>query len=249
MALPVFNTFIEFRVERETRRYRSAPPGLHVQVALADASPRRRRRRRNTQTDDEVFAEYRQRNRWEAWATLARRVLQNHRDKVKAEILLNRLEAAARRLEPRLQVKLPTRVFINVAHCLRIYHVAFAMFVRQRVLRPNADNMEIWLSQNDLKSENMKTLVSHAKDFRLSFSRGEFVIRLPLGANSACTSAMRLDEHMTVDGLKGIASASTGIPSRRLRMTHLGSDLVSGRLVDSGVSPGSCIIVSEIIEC
>ena len=249
MALPVFNTFIEFRVERETRRCRSAPPALHVQVALADASPRRRRRRRNTQTDDEVFAEYKQRNRWEAWGIIARRVLQNHRDKVKAEILLNRLEAAARGLEPKLQVTLPTRVFLNVANCLRIYHVAFTMFVHQKVLRPNADNIEIWLSQNDLKFDHMKTLVSHAKEFRLSFSRGEFVLRLPMGAKCACTSAMRLDEHMTIDGLKGIASASTGIPSRRLRMTHLGSDLVSGRLVDSGVLPGSCIIVSEIIEC
>ena len=56
------------------------------------------------------------------------------------------------------------------------------MVVCQGVLRPDGDNMEIWLSQNDLKkSDNMKTLVSHAKDFKHIFARGDFALRIPVG--------------------------------------------------------------------
>ena len=177
--------------------------------------------------DDEVLAEYTRRARGEAWATLAGHALQHHRQKVTGEILLERLEAAAQRLEPRLQVSLPTRVFLNTANCLGIYHVAFTMFVCQGLLRPNAENIEIWLSQNDLKSANLRTLVSHAKHFKICFSRGEIVLRLPVAANSTCTSTMNLDEQMTVDGLKRIVAASTGIQKGKLRLTHLGKELVN----------------------
>ena len=86
--------------------------------------------------------------------------------------------------------------------------------------------MEIWLSQNDLKNANMKSLVLHANDFNMCFARGQVVLRLPMGAKSACTTTMGLDKQMTVDDLRGIVAASIGIQKRKIRMTHLGAELV-----------------------
>ena len=108
--------------------------------------------------------------------------------------------------------------------------------------------MQIWASKNDLKSKKMTTLVSHAHTFRMLASRGEFALRLPSGGDTAC-SAMLLNNGITVADLKGIASASAGIPSRRLTLTHLGSELARGTLVANGVLPGSCIIGSAAIGC
>jgi len=53
---------------------------------------------------------------------------------------------------------------------------------------------------------------------------------------------------MTVEDLKAVAAASSGIRTVKQRMTHLGTELGSGLVVDNGVRPGSCIIVTEIIE-
>ena len=253
MAFPVINTFIEFRVTKHARRTRSSPPEFQIHIALAEASCRRprkkHRRRRAPPEDEQALSEYRQQARLEKCVLLATQVVVKHRKETRRQtrVIMATYRAALR--IPTLREALPTRVFLNVANCLGIYHVAFTKFVCQGVLRPNADNMEIWLSQDDLMSGDMKTLVLRAKEFRLCFSRGEFVLRLPVGAKSVCTSTMRLDEHMTVDGLKGIAAASSGIQKDKIRMTHLGTELVRGKLVDCYVSPGSCIIASELIEC
>ena len=104
------------------------------------------------------------------------------------------------------------------------------------------------LFEYDLKSLMMQTLISNARTFQLLQARGEIALRLAARTGPVC-SPMRLDKNMTIQDLKGVAAASAGIPSRRLCMRHLGSELVSGKLVDSGVLPGSCVIVSEIIEC
>ena len=139
MELPVANTFVYFRVEWHPRRCRSSPPDFQVNIAIAEASSRtrarRRRARRSTDDSDAVaLSEFRKQACWEKWAFVTQRIVSVQRDEVKAEIALNVLEAAAQMLEPRLQVTLPTRVFLNVAICLGIYHVAFTMFVCQGVL-------------------------------------------------------------------------------------------------------------------
>ena len=198
--------------------------------------------------DEQTLAEFRQQACWEKLSFLAHRIVVTHRIAVRAHMALTMVAVEAELRTPTLQVTLPTRVFMNVANCLGIYHVAFSVLLCQGVLRRVGDTMEIWASKHDLKTEAIKTLISHANAFKMLVARGEFALRLPTEEGSAC-STMRLNKNMTIEDLKGVASASTGIPTRRQRMTHLGSDLVSGRLVDSGVLPGSCIIVSEIIEC
>jgi len=157
--------------------------------------------------------------------------------------------AAADMLVPTLQVTLPTRLFMNVANCVGIYHVAFSVLLCQGVLRRERDNIQIWASKYDLKSSaRMKALISHAKTFQMLVARGEFALRLPTDDGPVCC-AMKLETNMTIDGLQGIASASTGIAKNKQIITHLGAELVSGLLTENGVGPGSCVIVSEIIEC
>ena len=108
--------------------------------------------------------------------------------------------------------------------------------------------MKIWASKHDLKSQEMNTLASQAEAFKMLADRGEFALMLP-GVARATWSAMILDGNMTIQDLKGIASASTGRSRNKLRMTHLNTELVCGTRGSNGVMPGSCIIVSEVREC
>ena len=105
--------------------------------------------------------------------------------------------------------------------------------------------MEIWASKHDLKSQEMSTLVSQAEAFKILVVRGEFALRLSTGVGTTW-SAMNLDGHMTIQDLKGIASASTGVSRNKLTMRHLNTELVGGTLESNGVLPGSCIMVSEV---
>ena len=117
------------------------------------------------------------------------------------------------------------------------------MLLYQKILRRNGNSMEIWASKHDLKSEEMKILISRAEAFIMLADRGEFALMLP-GVEGR--SAMNLDGSMTIRDLQGIASASTGISRNKLRMTHLNTELACGTLESNGVLPGSCIIVSEV---
>ena len=119
------------------------------------------------------------------------------------------------------------------------------MLLGQNILRRNGNNIEIWASKHDLKSEEMNILISRAEAFKMLAERGEFALMLP-GAEGR--SAMNLDGSMTIRDLQGIASASTGISRSKLIMTHLNTELVCGTLGSNGVLPGSCIIVSELRE-
>ena len=63
-------------------------------------------------------------------------------------------------------------------------------------------------------------------------------------------SPMPLGEEMTVTDLKGLAAVCCGALSEKLMMTHLGAELTPpGLLLEKGVVPGSCIIISKLIEC
>ena len=91
----------------------------------------------------------------------------------------------------------------------------------------------------------MNTLVSQARAFNTLVARREFALCLTTGVGTTWRP-MNLDGSMTVQDLKGIASASTGVSKNKLRMTHLNTELVCGTLGSNGVMPGSCIIVSEV---
>ena len=249
---PVLHTFIHFSERRRGRRTASAPPDFHVHVAIADASrgrPRRRRRRAPADDEQEALAEFKKQACWEKWPLLAQRVVLNQRIEVRGRMALSMAAAAADMLVPTLRATLPTRLFMNVANCLGVYHVEFSILLCQGVLQREGDNMQIWASTYDLKSSaRMKTLISHAHTFQMLVARGEFALKLPTDDGPVCC-AMTLETNMTVDALQGIASASSGIPRKKMRMTHLGSELVSGLLTSSGIGPGGCVIVSEVIEC
>ncbi len=153
---------------------------------------------------------------------------------------------AARRV-PVIQETIPLEFFTHAAICIGISHVEFAMLVIEGVLRREGEAMQIWVSQDGLEAPRMKLLLRYSRLFKQLAIRGEFALRLPMDGGIACTP-MTLGPEMTVEGLKGIAAASSGITSKRQRMSHLGSDLVSGYIVDNGVRPGSCVRVTEIIE-
>ena len=59
---------------------------------------------------------------------------------------------------------------------------------------------------------------------------------------------MHLGREMSVEDLKAVAGVSSAIPTEKQKMNHLGTELVRGLLIDNGVRPGSCIIVTEIID-
>ena len=63
----------------------------------------------------------------------------------------------------------------------------------------------------------------------------------------ACTP-MRLGADMTVKDLKAVAAVCCGTLSEKLLMTHLGVELRTGSLLENGVRPGSCIIVSDVFN-
>ena len=242
--LPVLHGFIHFSEHRRSRRIRSAPPEIHVNTSISQ----RRRRHRAPPDDEQIFIEFRRQARWEKWAHLAHRLVVTGRIALRAHMALRMVMAKAELRTPTFQIALPKPLFMNVLKCLAIDELGFAILQRQGVLRRVGGMIELWASDYDLKSLMMQTLISNARTFQLLQARGEIALRLPARTGPVC-SPMRLDKNMTIQDLKGVAAASAGIPSRRLCMRHLGSELVSGKLVDSGVLPGSCVIVSEIIEC
>ena len=221
---PVLHTFIHFSERRRGRRTASAPPDFHVHVAIADASRGRpRRRRRRAPADDEqTLLEFRKQACWEKWLLLAQRCLLNQRIEVRGRIALSMAAAAADMLVPTLRATLPTRLFMNVANCLGVYHVEFSILLCQGILQREGDNMQIWASTYDLKSSaRMKTLISHAHTFQMLVARGEFALKLPTDDGPVCC-AMALEANMTIDGLQGIASASSGIARKRIDNGNIG---------------------------
>ena len=236
--LPVLHGFIHFSEHRRSRRIRSAPPEIHVNTSISQ------RRRRHRAPDDQTEL----RRQAEKWAHLAHRLVVTGRIALRAHMALMMVMTKVELRTPTFQIALPKPLFMNVLKCLAIDELGFAILQRQGVLRRVGGMIELWASDYDLKSLMMQTLISNARTFQLLQARGEIALRLPARTGPVC-SPMRLDKDMTIQDLKGVAAASAGIPSRRLCMRHLGSELVSGKLVDSGVLPGSCVIVSEIIEC
>jgi len=221
-----------------------------VNVIIDDAISHRRnrrRRRRQLQIGDAVLAEFAQRARWELWAKLATSYVRAKR----AEARRQRLEIivafkAALRV-PALRETIPLHLFTHTAICLGISHVAFSMLLGEGILRREGKTMQVWLSPYRLEDHLMKELIRYVRLFKRLGARGEFALRLPMDGGIAC-SPMSLGTRMTVEDLKGVAAASSGITSKRQRMSHLESELVSGYLVDNGVRPGSCVCVTEIIE-
>ena len=98
-----------------------------------------------------------------------------------------------------------------------------------------------------MKRETLQTLLSYAKLFKVLLGRRGFALRLPMGGGIACCP-MSLGPQMTVEDWEAIAAVSSGIPSSKQRMTHLGSEIVSGLLTENGVGSGSCVIVTELID-
>ena len=149
---PVFNTFIEFRIERPTRRCRSAPPEVLVQVTVADAKRKRQRRRRAPPNYEQTLWHFRRKTfreqmqliaqrilskrRCDRWGMLAHRVFAVHRAAARMEIALT-MGAVLAELTPTLQVRLPHLLFLNVANSLGIYQDAFAMLLFQKIRRIN----------------------------------------------------------------------------------------------------------------
>ncbi len=248
MAFPVVNTFIEFRLTRQARRTRSSPPEFQVHIAIAEASRKRRRgRRRQTQTEDDVFAEFAQRARWERWASLATTYVKAKRAEARRRTLQIIVAFKAARRVPVLQETIPLELFTHAAICLGICHVEFSMLVREGVLRREGATMQIWVSHDGLEAPRMKLLLRYSRLFKQIAIRGEFALTLPMDGGIACTP-MSLGPEMTVIDLKAVAAVSSGIKKEKQRMTHLGSELVRGYLVDNGVRPGSCVRVSGILE-
>ena len=81
-VFPVVNTFIHYSVTRQTRRCRSAPAEIHVNLAIAEAiavanSRKRKRRRRRLQPerdDQATISEFRAVANSEKWHMLAQKL-------------------------------------------------------------------------------------------------------------------------------------------------------------------------------
>ena len=149
---------------------------------------------------------------------------------------------------PTLRDALPTNVFMHMANCLGICHHQFAILMTEGVVRRDGENMQIWVPEDAMKRETLQTLLSYAKLFKVLSERGEFALRLPMGGGGIACCPMSLGPQMTVKELKAIAAVSSGIASSKQRMTHLGSEIVSGLLTENGVGSGSCVIVTELID-
>ena len=255
MAFPVFNTFIEFRVQQPTRRCRSAPPA--VLVTVVDAKRKRQRRRRASPEDDQTLWQFRRqafhekwqwiaqrilsKSRCDRWGLLAHRVLAVHLAEKRTDISLT-MVAVASALRRTLQVMLPTRLFVHVAHSLEIWHEC-AKYLCQGILqRMDGNHMQIWASRSEMRSEKIKRLVLHASYVTSLFARCDIALRLPITSGHVW-STMRLDREMPIESVRAVAAVSLGRPSRTLRLTHLNSELICGTLGSNDVLPGSCLIV------
>ena len=248
MALPVFNTFIHFAVSQDTRRCRSAPPEFQVNLTLASNPSKRTRRRRRqqpAQDDEATFSEFRALAIWEKWRMLAQK-LETRDRKLCAETrdLMIALKAFARL--PEMQETIPTDLFMHTVNSLSISFANLTILFCEGVLRRNGDAVEIWAAEDP--APEIKLLLAHARCFKRLLDRGEFVMRIPMGEGFACCT-MPLGDEMTAQDLKAVAAVCCGILSEKLKMTHLSEELTPpGLLVEKGVVPGSCIIISKIME-
>ena len=196
----------------------------------------------------QALMEFQKQARLEKWALLADRLVVTHRNELREQVRLIIAAYQAATRAPTLQQTLPTHIFLHMSNCLGICHAELSVLASDGIVRREGGAMQIWAADSALKTEPVKTLVSYARLFEVLVARGEFALRLPMQSGIACCP-MTLTSDLTIEGLKGIAAAAAGIPMARQRMTHLGSDLLTGKLVDNGIGHGSCVIVAEIIDC
>ena len=248
---PVLHTFIHFAEHRHTRRTRSCPPEFLVGVAIAEARsriiPRRRKRRPRPADDEHVILEYQQLARLEKWRLLAHKLVMHSRRETRSEVRLLQATFRAATTVPVLQERMPTYLFLQIADYLDVGPEELSEFYGRGIIRHRDNNMEIW-TPAFAPPARQRDLIQKSRLFKRLVANGEFLLRLPFeGGAVACP--MHLGREMTVEDLKAVAAASSGIRIVKQRMTHLGAELGSGLVVDNGVRPGSCIIVTEITEC
>ena len=253
MAVPVLNTFIHFPIVRQTRRCRSSPPECQVHLAIREAvavaistmRTRRRRPRGPPQDDQAIIAEFRSLAVCDKWAMLKQKLANQFRRVVWAEARRLMIAFKAAQRVPQFQEAIGVDLFKQIANCLDIWHGEFLILVGAGTLRPRDRTIEIWAPESD-KSQRQQDLLAYAKRFNKFVANGDFVLRYPKDGGVGC-SPIQLAESMTVKWLKRIAAVASGIAPRKQRMSHLGEELRSGRLLrDNRVMPGSCIIVTRI---
>ena len=246
---PVLHTFIHFAEHRHTRRTQSNPPACLVDVSIREADtqriPRRRRRPRPSH-DDRIISEYQQLARLEAWRLLAHMLVMHRRRETRSEVRLLQVTFRAATTVPVLQETVPLYLFLQIADYLTVSSQELSEFYGNGILRHRDSIMEIW-TPVFAPPARQRDLLQTSRLFKRLDANGEILLRLPYeGGVVACP--MHLGREMTVEDLKAVAAASSGIRTVKQRMSHLGTELGSGLVVDNGVCPGSCIIVTEIIE-
>ena len=146
---------------------------------------------------------------------------------------------------PQMQETMPTDLFMHTANSLGFPHASFTILFCEGVLRRNGNAIEIWAPEDP--APEIKLLLAHARCFKRLLDRGEFAMRIPMCEGFRCC-IMPLGDEMTVQDLKAVAAVCCGILSEKLKMTHLSEELTPpGMLVEKGVAPGSCIIISKIM--
>ena len=247
---PVLHTFIHFAEHGHKRQTRSCPPEFLVGVAIAEARsriiPRRRKRRPRPADDEQAMSEYGQLARLEKWRLLSHQLVMQCRRERRSEVRLLQATFRAATTVPVLQETLSTNLFLQVADYLDVGPQELSEFYGRGILRHRNNTTEIW-TPAFAPPARQRDLIQKSRLFKRIVANGEFLLRLPY-ERGAVACPMHLGREMTVEDLKAVAAASSGIRIVKQRMAHLGAELGSGLLVEHGVRPGSCIIVTEIIE-
>ena len=235
------NTFLDFAPEGcATRRASSAPATINESPANRRRSRRRKWAAKSALSDGAVaLREYAARARGERWVLLTNLALARRRD---IAWRWNRLvRGMSRKPLPQMRARVGARALLHLVQYAMRPADLIVLFAT-RVLRHDADQIEVWASDAQLCAWEIKRLLQWTEYFLGLAARSRIALYMP---SHACAIEVQWDANLLLSELQREVAGLRGIPTEQQRAHCLGKELRGQVLSDTGISPGDIIEISS----